>query len=299
MDYQIVLGSLESKASELDSLKSKVTSLVSECKSMNLTGEISSLGTKLTSTSTRLETAYTNCSTWFHEYLTDIKKVEDSLASFSSSNIEAPKEFSYKFEDLFGKVLMPTLKTGGDKEANLKLGTLSTDDGTTPLPTGEVSAEGFQNYYQGDYRNVGYGYGESIASAGCGPTSLAMVLQFKTGKKIDPTVTAKYSMQHGYRLKGNGTDEKLFPAMASEYGIECSQQRQTPSNIRSALQNGKVCLVHMGKGHFTGGGHYMVLKGITPDGKAIVADPASRNRSSKVWSIDLIARETKGSMHVF
>ncbi|MBR2828715.1 MAG: C39 family peptidase [Bacilli bacterium] len=298
MDYQIVLATLESKASELDNLKSKVSSLVSDLNSIKLTGEISSLATKLNTASPRLETAYTNCSTWFHEYLKDIKKVEDSLANFSSSNIDAPKEFSYKFEDLFGKALMPTLKTGGDKEANLKLGSLGTDD-TTALPTEDVTAEGFQNYYQGDYSNVSYGYGESIGSAGCGPTSLAMVLQFKTGKKIDPTITAKYAMNHNYRKKGNGTDEKLFPAMASEYGIECSKQRQSASNIRAALQSGKVCLMHMGRGHFTGGGHYIVLKGITKDGKAIVADPASRKRSSQVWSIDLIASETKGSMYVF
>ena len=87
--------------------------------------------------------------------------------------------------------------------------------------------------------------------------------------------------------------------MASEYGIECSKQRQSASNIRAALQSGKVCLMYMGRGHFTGGGHYIVLKGITKDGKAIVADPASRKRSSQVWSIDLIASETKGSMYVF
>ena len=152
----------------------------------------------------------------------------------------------------------------------------------------------FHNYYQGDYANVKYGSSGTIASAGCGPTSLAMILQYKTGKTIDPTVTAAYAVQHNYRKVGSGTVEDLFPAMAQEYGLSCTQEKQTPENITNALKSGKVLLLHMKHGTFSNGiGHYIVAKGITSDGQVIIADPASKSRSNKTWSVNKIASETK------
>ena len=299
MDYQIELSNLQSKSSDFDSLKSKVSSFINDCDSSfnNLSGtEISNLSSDIKAKTERLKKAYDNCSNWLNDYLNSLNQLESSLASFSNSNISAPKEFTHQFVDLFGRVVMPTLKTNGDKNANLTLGNLG--EGTEE--TGEVVADGtFQNYYQGDYKNVRYGSSGTISSAGCGPASLAMVLQYKTGKKIDPTVTAAYAVEHNYRHVGNGTSEELFPAMASEYGVSCTQEIQSADNIRKALKSGKVLIMHMKKGHFTNGGHYIVIKGITADGKAIVADPASKSRSSKTWDIDLIARETKGHMYSF
>ena len=63
--------------------------------------------------------AYTKCGTWLNNYLSEVNSLESSLASFSG-NITSPSEFSGEFIDMFGKVTMPVLKTGGDKEANYK-----------------------------------------------------------------------------------------------------------------------------------------------------------------------------------
>ena len=46
----------------------------------------------------------------------------------------------------------------------------------------------------------------------------------------------------------------------------------------------------MSKGHFTSGGHFIVLRGVK-DGKIMVADPASRSRSEKLWDLSLIISE--------
>ena len=47
----------------------------------------------------------------------------------------------------------------------------------------------------------------------------------------------------------------------------------------------------MGKGHFTGSGHFMVLRGVTKSGKILVADPASYERSQKSWDMSIILNE--------
>ena len=156
----------------------------------------------------------------------------------------------------------------------------------------------FVNYYQGNYKQT-YGYGKTIAQAGCGPTSVAMVLTNMLGKEITPIDTAQYSMDHGYRIKNNGTSESLFPAMAKEYGLNCEKSRHTADNIIESLKEGKVIIAHMGKGHFTKGGHYIVLRGIDENGKVIVSDPASKDRPKKTWDASLIANESKGSMYIF
>jgi len=47
----------------------------------------------------------------------------------------------------------------------------------------------------------------------------------------------------------------------------------------------------MTKGHFTSSGHFIVLRGVTSDGKILVADPASYRRSEKEWDIKIILNE--------
>jgi hypothetical protein len=47
----------------------------------------------------------------------------------------------------------------------------------------------------------------------------------------------------------------------------------------------------MTKGHFTSGGHFIVLRGVTSEGKILVADPASYTRSEKEWDLNIILNE--------
>ena len=53
----------------------------------------------------------------------------------------------------------------------------------------------------------------------------------------------------------------------------------------------------MGPGHFTNGGHFIVLRGVTLDGSILVADPASSDRSLTTWELDLILEELSASRH--
>ena len=58
-----------------------------------------------------------------------------------------------------------------------------------------------------------------------------------------------------------------------------------------ALQEGKLVIAIMSKGHFTNSGHFIVLRGVTEDGKLLVADPASVKRSNKEWDLRIVTSE--------
>ena len=51
----------------------------------------------------------------------------------------------------------------------------------------------------------------------------------------------------------------------------------------------------MGPGTFTTSGHFIVLRGVTADGKVLVADPYSYSFSQRKWNLSLIMREAKRS----
>jgi len=164
-------------------------------------------------------------------------------------------------------------------------------DGSTVSPSPYEHGE-FVNYYQYNFKES-YGYGTTIASAGCGPTSMAMVLTYLLDETHDPVEIANWSLKRGYHVEGQGTAWSFFKACADAYNVECNQMSVTKENIINNLKAGKIIIMNVGPGHFTSGGHYIVLRGITADGKIIVADPNSEKRSKQVWDIDVFLKEGK------
>ncbi len=124
MEYTIDLDSLDGKSTTLSSISTNINSTVStsESKLNKYSGtEISSLINKATTCLKRMDTGTKNAYNWFENYLDDIKNLESNLASFSG-DLDAPKEFNYVFTDLFSKVTVPAIKTGGNRTINLQLG---------------------------------------------------------------------------------------------------------------------------------------------------------------------------------
>lgn len=146
-------------------------------------------------------------------------------------------------------------------------------------------------YNQGDYANNRYGNG-TIATSGCGPTAMAMVLS-SFDKDVDPVTAANYSMSHGFYANGQGTSWDYFDSIAKEYGIKSQVIGTTARSIKKALSNGDKLIVSMAPGYFTKNGHFIVLSGITDDGKVFVSDPGSRERSNQTWDVKLIADEAR------
>ena len=164
--------------------------------------------------------------------------------------------------------------------------------------SGEYTESQTPLFIQWDKRWGNYSYGKSgtIGSSGCGPTSLAMVVVGLTGDTtVNPKVVADWSYANGHRVEGIGTAWSLFPAGARKWDIRCEELSVSASQISQKLREGKAVITSMGKGHFTNNGHFIVLRGITENGKILVNDPNSREKSKKEWSVSIIVSEAKGA----
>ena len=86
--------------------------------------------------------------------------------------------------------------------------------------------------------------GYCIAKAGCGPTSMAVVITSLTGKWVTPLDTAIWGYQHGFYSRA-GSAHEMIPAMAAAYGLKCQGAGTDYNAIKKALKEGKpvVCLM--------------------------------------------------------
>lgn len=185
--------------------------------------------------------------------------------------------------------LKKAIKTSLESVKAQKLDTASVKE----IEPGSFTLGDFVHFYQYNYQND-YGYGTTIANAGCGPTSMSMVLTYLLGETVDPVEAANWSLNHGDRIKGSGTAWAYFPKISKAYGIECEQMGVSRDGIINNLNAGKPIIMSMAPGHFTNGGHYIVLRGLTNDGQVIVADPASEKRTNQTWDINVFLNEGKG-----
>lgn len=121
--------------------------------------------------------------------------------------------------------------------------------------------------------------------------SLAIAVSTLTGEPHDPVELAQWSVANGHRCEGNGSYHSLIPAAASAYGLSC-EKKLDAQGIVDDLSSGKLVVAIMSKGHFTKGGHFIVLRGVTSEGKILVADPASFGRSQQEWDLSIIMDES-------
>ncbi len=151
---------------------------------------------------------------------------------------------------------------------------------------------GFIYFNQGDPAWNQNGY--CIARAGCGPTSMAVVITSLTGRWVTPIDTAIWGYQHGY-YSAAGSVHEMIPNMAAAYGLECEGLDQEYNAIRSALKKHHPVVALMGPGYFTKGGHFMVLVAIDKDDNVTVADVGSRSRSAFKYHLKDIISQSKSS----
>jgi hypothetical protein len=148
--------------------------------------------------------------------------------------------------------------------------------GSVILPT-HPKALPIPLYNQMDY-NTPYGAYGTVASHGCGITCVAMVAAYHKGEDVSPALLG--------RLFGNyntqdGSLWTVFADTASELNIPFEKQTSSWAEAVRALENGKpVVSTQNGNGPFTSGGHFILLTGITEDGRILVNDPNGYNYSN-------------------
>ena len=119
---------------------------------------------------------------------------------------------------------------------------------------------------------------QTIATSGCGPTSMAMVLNYYIDESITPIQTSIYAMENNHRTRYDGTSWGYFNEMADEYDLEFLQ---TASSVEALewmnTQEDPLVICSMGPGLWTTQGHYIVLWDVD-DGIAYINDPASTDK---------------------
>lgn len=151
---------------------------------------------------------------------------------------------------------------------------------------------GYIYFNQGDSAWNQNGY--CIAKAGCGPTSMAVVITSLTGKWVTPLDTAIWGYQHGFYSR-EGSAHEMIPAMAAAYGLRCQGAGTDYQAIKKALKAGKPVVCLMGPGYFTRGGHFMVLVAIDNNDCVTVADVGSRTRSAYKYRLADVIAQSKGA----
>ena len=145
--------------------------------------------------------------------------------------------------------------------------------------------------YDSRWGGLMYGLTNTIAGAGCGPTSLAICVSTLTDTVVTPPEVCDWSVKTGHRCEGSGSYHSLIPDGAAHYNVPCRGIGQSGTELVKALQDGKLVIAIMSAGHFTRGGHFIVLRGITDSGKILVADCASYERSQKEWDLGIFLAE--------
>lgn len=152
-------------------------------------------------------------------------------------------------------------------------------------------------YTQHDMRWAGYLYGGSdpLYKFGCGPTVLSMIVTSFTDKPMNPAEMAAWSYEHSYWAPASGSFHSLISGGLSEFGLCCeSVSNRSAQNIVSRLESGQILIALMDSGHFTqSGGHFIILTGISSDGRICVADPNNTLLTNQTWDPALISAELR------
>lgn len=125
-------------------------------------------------------------------------------------------------------------------------------------------------YFQNDYPDTMFGSG-TVATSGCSITCLAMVATYMTGHEYRPDELARY---FGGRAENNmnrmlyGMQQLKLPY------LQCENWHV----VMDELNRGKVVILLLdGHSIFTDTQHFVVLTGLTKDGKVLINDSNSDN----------------------
>lgn len=124
---------------------------------------------------------------------------------------------------------------------------------------------GYKTYKQADSRwgNKNYNGSSTMAQAGCGPTSVAM-LAYAVDGKTTPWDVAKFMQKNGYAIRNNGTAWSGIPAAMKHFGLKDVKNVAKMEDVWKYMKKG-YCAVFLfsagtrGGVTWTTGGHYIAV----------------------------------------
>ena len=134
---------------------------------------------------------------------------------------------------------------------------------------------------------------DTLRESGCGPTCMSMVYVNLTGRKeMDPPKMCAYSERMGFVDKG-ATSWEFMTKGARGLGLNAEELPADKGIIKGRVSAGHPVIAIMGPGDFTTTGHFIVICGIDENGRAIIRDPNSAERTNKPWDLDKLIAQAR------
>ena len=127
-------------------------------------------------------------------------------------------------------------------------------------------------YNQHDYAEPVFTWNErdvTVEESGCGAACVAMVVgYFEPDDAPEPDDVMSLAGKLGL-YRGDGLGRDALRLLLDEYGVEGHWHKMDARAIENTLRKGTPIVEYVGAGYFTENGHYVVLRGITEDGKLL------------------------------
>lgn len=140
-----------------------------------------------------------------------------------------------------------------------------------------------------------FGHKGTYGSSGCGPTSLTMVINYFTGKNLPVNEIGQTIVNNGWRAE-SGTSWAAMTGIPPMHGLNSKATGKNWATVEQCFKNGGVAIASMSNCQFTGGGHFIVLTGVSgstvsindPGGRNITQAPVSdvTRCSREIWCIN-------------
>ena len=252
----------------------------------------------------------------FEEFGAKEKKYDSSriIGSASEQNLVAPKKYSaseiedileglaetskdyekiYGNRDAYPEALLNALCNNSEM-LDFALGYLEEEHTAKGGFTKKELEKKFPLFLQWDERWGYVPYGENcIGLSGCAPTCLSMVIVTLTNnEEATPDKLAVYAQEAGYYVENTGTAWSFMTEGAAYFGLEGKELCLSKNTIFQELEQGHPIICSMAPGDFTSQGHFIVLVKVQ-DGKIMVNDPNSIERSSVLWDYEVLEPQIK------
>ena len=146
-------------------------------------------------------------------------------------------------------------------------------------------------YYQrtGPYADLPY-HRHTIKTDGCGIVAFAMAASYLLERNVEPPELVKWAGRKFAGLSGRGTRGVFFVKASEAYGLFCRPTNDL-SEALHALRCGSPVIYYTKKsgGVFSVIPHYLVLSGITEEGRVLIHNPNGMN-DGKDFPIETIGK---------
>lgn len=134
---------------------------------------------------------------------------------------------------------------------------------------------------------------QTIENGGCGPTAMAMLLNYYIDDSITPIQTAIFSMSNGHQTVSSGTSWGFFKDMANEYNLEF-KQTSSPLEAKQWMEEKEdpLMICSMGPGLWTVWGHFILVWNVEGD-IVYINDPYSLDENKSVNSYNYMTSQCR------